>query len=221
MVLFCALSARVAKSAWAPAFGTMPSSLRREKRRLAKAREAEQRCKSDDVAASIDGVIPSSTGKSDDVADTTDQASISTKRQTSIGKNDDELDKGAKSKMKQPVTTKNAATQTPIHAEVLKELVEKYWRMLDLRQVDQASEPYQFIMGTSSGLTTSSSRLAGPLDYDDEDHDAHDDDPEEDRASLYEYYIGDYDDEYDMEMEYLLAFEEERATANVQLEKLD
>ena len=46
---------------------------------------------------------------------------------------------------------KSVATQTTLHAGAVKEIIEQYWRRLDLHHLDQAYEPFQFTVGSTTG----------------------------------------------------------------------
>ena len=104
------------------------------------------------------------------------------------------------------------STQTALQAEGLKELVEKYWRCLDRRNIDQATEPFQCIIGSSGGLRSS---IAGS-----QSEAAQPDDEEETEDELDEHYFDEFD--YDMELEqYMIALESERNVSDLESLNLD
>ena len=69
---------------------------------------------------------------------------------------------------------RSVATQTSLEAPALAELIQRYWQKLDARGIDQVSEPYQFIVGTSSGLRKQDSQSACDAQSESEAYDLYD-----------------------------------------------
>ena len=54
--------------------------------------------------------------------------------------------------------TRNKATPTDLDPFMLEALIQRYWGMLDRQGIDQATQPLQFIIGSSSSALTSISK---------------------------------------------------------------
>ena len=109
-----------------------------------------------------------------------------------------------------PASRRSIASQTVLNEYVVKEIIEKYWRLIDSRRIDQALLPFQFMINTRHGLQSSPS----DKHHHSADERAQREGDEQEGEGEDEWddqYADDFDSEIERQvLEYLLAHEEER-----------
>ena len=101
----------------------------------------------------------------------------------------------AEAKTASEISHQTVATQTEISEYAVRDMIEKWWRFLDSRGVDQAQCELQFIIGMNSGPSRALAKSAADLQR--EDVSSHGEQQYDDESMDAADYIYGEDDDYD------------------------